>query len=476
MSRKKRKRTESVESTLSGGFTSAQRRSHGLPTSSTEDKLSKKIEVMAIQLLNDTEAFGIDAMRVAVRFAQISWNLANDDDAALESDLELKAVIDDSVAGPSRSVIQNEFKIKDPERAISQLVKYKKRHFSDDNRRILAAMVDADGYADSENAGRINVSWAYGGIEKLREGNTLSDCLAIARRAETGPLAKKIVREAGPFRKTDVVNLSTYKTDMSNSEALRNTAAVNDALETNEIDHAVYTFVQNQMSVISEQVLMLPQMSWFRDAIDKAEEEYRPSGPPMSPLSPSYFFCWSTFDMCKGASRETLGSVSTAIYESLNPDPDMLRIQRIFHGSRMGLHEHMGRRGDTIKFRELFIQREFTARCPAGYKGRKGEVWFARILPPHDFAGKDPHVVFGTPYVMCETSAVKWEACIANEIQRTRTFGRCTDYQSYMKYGPGFLYWPEYVFEAYVDHTSEVIRLEGLPNQPQSRPHSSEYK
>jgi len=33
-------------------------------------------------------------------------------------------------------------------------------------------------------------------------------------------------------------------------------------------------------------------------------------------------------------------------------------------------------------------------------------------------------------------------------------------------------YWPEYVFEAYVNHESDVVYLTGFPDIESSRPHS----
>jgi hypothetical protein len=41
-----------------------------------------------------------------------------------------------------------------------------------------------------------------------------------------------------------------------------------------------------------------------------------------------------------------------------------------------------------------------------------------------------------------------------------------------MKFGPSLRYWNEYVFEGYADHDAEAIFLEGLPDVPESRPHS----
>jgi hypothetical protein len=39
--------------------------------------------------------------------------------------------------------------------------------------------------------------------------------------------------------------------------------------------------------------------------------------------------------------------------------------------------------------------------------------------------------------------------------------------------GPARHYWSEFVFEAYVNHCSDVIFLKGLPEVRESRPHSS---
>ena len=41
-----------------------------------------------------------------------------------------------------------------------------------------------------------------------------------------------------------------------------------------------------------------------------------------------------------------------------------------------------------------------------------------------------------------------------------------------MKYGPTREYWNDFVFEAYVNHQTDAIYLAGLPDVPESRPHS----
>jgi hypothetical protein len=41
-----------------------------------------------------------------------------------------------------------------------------------------------------------------------------------------------------------------------------------------------------------------------------------------------------------------------------------------------------------------------------------------------------------------------------------------------MKYGPTRTYWNDFVFEGYVNYRMEAIYLAGLPDVPESRPHS----
>lgn len=45
-------------------------------------------------------------------------------------------------------------------------------------------------------------------------------------------------------------------------------------------------------------------------------------------------------------------------------------------------------------------------------------------------------------------------------------------YEHHMKYGPTRQYWNDYVFEAYVNYRTEAVYLAGLPDIPESRPHS----
>ena len=72
--------------------------------------------------------------------------------------------------------------------------------------------------------------------------------------------------------------------------------------------HAVYISAQNITSLFAECVSVLPEMTSYYDIAVTAEDEYLPQGPPMSPLTVSYFTNWAFFDVRFGRSFETIGT------------------------------------------------------------------------------------------------------------------------------------------------------------------------
>ena len=118
-------------------------------------------------------------------------------------------------------------------------------------------------------------------------------------------------------------------------------------------------------------------------------------------------------------------------------------------------------------FDDLLTGESQRAVVPAGYLGQAGELWFVRLLPP-PFPEEANHIAMTTPYVIVRPDAREWLEYFA----RNGITGAGEEYERHMKYGPEPSYWPEYVFEAYVNHRKDVIWLEGLPDRAESRPHS----
>jgi len=230
--------------------------------------------------------------------------------------------------------------------------------------------------------------------------------------------------------------------------------------------HAAYAHAQNQVSVMAEVLTSLDEMAPFADLLLSAEEQYMPDGPPMSPLTRSYFTSWAFFDAGIGRAHETIGTVILEVGTAFAMEANLMRVIRLMQDSRMGLYAHEGVEGELAILREIATGSVRRAVVPAGYVGRRGEVWFARVLPSA-VDGRSEHVVFTTPYVILAPGEDEWQAYFARTL---RGDGRLDAYERLMKYGPSHDYWSEFVFEGYVNHRPEAIFLSGLPDVPESRP------
>jgi hypothetical protein len=104
----------------------------------------------------------------------------------------------------------------------------------------------------------------------------------------------------------------------------------------------------------------------------------------------------------------------------------------------------------------------------SGYHGKEGELWYARVLP-QPLEGGCEHVVFTTPYILLQPGPHDWLAYFSRTFAQT---ARVDHYERHRKYGPTRQYGNDFVFEAYVNHRTEAIYLAGLPDIPESRPHS----
>ena len=230
-------------------------------------------------------------------------------------------------------------------------------------------------------------------------------------------------------------------------------------------------YAQNQMSVMSEQLTELDEMMPFVEIVDEAERLYMPGGPPMSPLTGSYFTCWAFFDVCVGRGDETIGTTAMEVGAAFGTYAELLRVFGLMQQSRMGVHLHEGTEGDLVVLRELVTDAVCRVIVPAGYRGRKGELWYVRVLPP-PLPGGTEHVAFTTPYVLVKPGLRHWQAYFRRVLPDSPQEARLAAYDRHMKYGPTRTYWNDFVLEGYVNHRFDVIFLAGLPDIPESRPHS----
>jgi hypothetical protein len=232
--------------------------------------------------------------------------------------------------------------------------------------------------------------------------------------------------------------------------------------------HAAYASMQNFVSLFSEGVSTLDACDAFCRIIAKAEDEYLPGSPPMSPLTLSYFTTWAFFDVRFGPDLETIGTCLLDTAPIIGMDDAMLEIVRRFEETRMGIYECQGMDGSHCILRELVRGLEFQCHVSSGYTGTAGELWFVRLCPPL-FGLFDYHVVFNTPYILLNMTKDAWTAYLKKSIMGATDQDHAL--HEFLKFGPNPNHWNEFIFQAYHHHQSDAIFLSGLPDVRTSLPH-----
>ncbi|MEK7270274.1 MAG: hypothetical protein AAB215_04940 [Planctomycetota bacterium] len=291
--------------------------------------------------------------------------------------------------------------------------------------------------------------------------------------APGGPIARALLAALRDLLRQKIVSFQDVLEGARKADDLRKSVASDEILSEVPLAHGVYAYVQNQISILAEILSELQALKPLSRACALAEEEYAPEGPPMSPLTRSYFFCWAMLDLAAGEARETFGTCCLPILEETGAHPEFLRIARMLCDSRMGLYVNEGAEGDLVTLREFVTDRRIPAIVAAGHLGKPGEIWLARVLPP-PLPGGIEHVVFTTPYGILSPGEKGWNDYFDRTLPAIPAADRKEAYATLMKYGPEPAYWPEYIFQAYVNHRSEVIFLRGYPDVPESRPHAPE--
>ena len=236
--------------------------------------------------------------------------------------------------------------------------------------------------------------------------------------------------------------------------------------------HAVYVFMQNLTSQFAEAVAQLPEMKKWAQVVGKAEDEYMPAGPPMSPLTGSYFWMWALYDLRIGTSTDTMAHCQIAANDVIQMNPHQLDAAKKLERSRMGIYEYTGTDGPHVRLKELITDSHYTCHCPAGYVGNKGELWYVRLLPPLEPEHAIYWVAMTTPYILINASKEDWITFLKRAMVQFEGQNEAARLYYLMKTGSEPNYWNEFVFKAYHHHQQDAVFLTGIPDLESSLPHA----
>ena len=125
-----------------------------------------------------------------------------------------------------------------------------------------------------------------------------------------GSVADKIVRKIVSSRGSHVVDLASWREGrkMTLEAGIGGEGSVPVKFADLDPCHAIHALAENIVSLMAESIVGMREAKGFARIVGEAEDEYMSSGPPMSPLTVSYFTMWAMFDVRFGSSRETMGS------------------------------------------------------------------------------------------------------------------------------------------------------------------------
>ena len=125
-----------------------------------------------------------------------------------------------------------------------------------------------------------------------------------------GATADKIVKAIREYDRAGVLDLSSFRAANATAGDARGAVPIRE-LTAKGYDpaHAALVYAQNFASLVAEQISERSELREYANIVGKAEDDYHPGFPPLSPITNSHFTTWAFFDVLFGRrSRETIGT------------------------------------------------------------------------------------------------------------------------------------------------------------------------
>ena len=94
------------------------------------------------------------------------------------------------------------------------------------------------------------------------------------------PITRRVVEAVRRHMRMKVVDFAAFRAGHEQAKALQNSVTPKEQLAKTHPARAAYVYAQNQMSIMAEQLLQMPEVKSFVKRIGPAEDEYAPSWPP----------------------------------------------------------------------------------------------------------------------------------------------------------------------------------------------------
>ncbi len=295
-----------------------------------------------------------------------------------------------------------------------------------------------------------------------------------------GSVADRITKKIAASRGSNVVDLASWceGRKMALEAGLGGEGPVSAKFAGPVPCHGMYALAENVVSLMAESISGMREAKGFVRTVGHAEDEYMRSGPPMSPLTVSYFTMWALFDVRFRSSRETMGGCILRIAPEMNFPSWLIGDEERMQRLRMGFYtlRQRGRRRSPARSRHpgnrvLYGSGRLCRRRGPGLVRARASA-AASVVPPayrvqHDL--RHPEL---SRRGLCRLSGAQLARMMAAK-KPPRTDAA---HGHLMKFGPEPNHWNAYINCAYADHQHEAIFLTCIPDIRQSLHHASAHR
>ena len=221
-----------------------------------------------------------------------------------------------------------------------------------------------------------------------------------------------------------------------------------------------YLLTLQSMALFSEVMRYHPLLSQLNALFTEAEGRYGFEAED-SIINPAYINMWEFFDARYGKEEETLGKLYLELIDQIKPPEFMAKCVSACCSSRMGIYEHMGKKGQLTVLQDLATGASYPTINPNGYAGRKGEIWYVRLLPT---TNEEFYFAITTPYIVKRTTRDSWREFFVKAGVKVGSMQAESGAKKLMKYPEEPFYWFDYINEANVGVIDDrALALQGLP-------------
>ena len=153
--------------------------------------------------------------------------------------------------------------------------------------------------ADRPDLGGPGPSWRCGARAAVFRRERVSPAGESYRKHTMGTVAEKMAKKILSSRGSRVVDLAAWRKGrkMALEAGFGDEGRLPGKFAGLDPCHAVYALAENVSSLMAESLSGMREAKGFVKIAGGAEDEYMPAGPPMSPLTVSYFTMWALFDV-----------------------------------------------------------------------------------------------------------------------------------------------------------------------------------